>query len=407
MKKYELLAPAGDSEKLSTALLYGADAVYFAGKRFGLRAYAGNFNEQELKQQIETVHKLGKKAYITLNILAHNLDFIGLKEYVEYLDKIGADAVIVADLGIAKFVKEYAPNLDLHISTQANITNKYTAKAYVELGAKRLILARELSLREIKEIRDFLPSEIELETFVHGAICMAYSGRCMLSYYLTGRDANRGACAQPCRWEYSITEKTRKGEQYDIIEDERGTYILNSKDLNVIEHLNKLAEVGITSFKIEGRMKSEYYVATVVNAYRRAIDLLEKDLNNYIVPKQLVEELNKASHRNYTTGFYFGNEDETRQNQETSAPTATHKFIALVLENSVSGKVLIEQRNKFEVGETLEVLSPNENFGKTFNVTELINEDGEKVLVANQVQQKLYLKTNLPLKKGDMLRKEV
>ena len=407
MKKYELLAPAGDSEKLVTALLYGADAVYFAGKRFGLRAYAGNFNEQELKEQIDTVHNLGKKAYITLNILAHNIDFIGLKEYVEYLDRIGADAVIVADLGIAKFVKEYAPRLDLHISTQANITNKYTAKAYVELGAKRLILARELSLREIKEIRDFLPSEIELETFVHGAMCMAYSGRCMLSYYLTGRDANRGACAQPCRWEYSITEKTRKGEQYDIVEDERGTYILNSKDLNVIEYLNKLAEVGITSFKIEGRMKSEYYVATVVNAYRRAIDLLEKDENNYIVPKQLLEELNKASHRNYTTGFYFGNENETRQNQETSTTTATHKFIALVLEDSVGGKVLLEQRNKFEVGDILEVLSPNENFSKIVNVVELTNEDGEKVLVANQVQQKLYLKTNLPLKKGDMLRKEV
>ncbi|MDD4211594.1 MAG: U32 family peptidase [Clostridia bacterium] len=404
MKKFELLAPAGDKNKLSTAFLYGADAAYFAGKRFGLRAYAGNFNEDELKEQIEYAHSLGKKAYITLNILAHNLDFNGLKEYVEYLVEVKADAVIVADLGIAGFVKEYAPNLDLHISTQANITNKYAAKAFVDMGAKRLILARELSLKEIKEIRDYLPEHIELETFVHGAMCMAYSGRCLLSNYLTGRDANRGACAQPCRWEYTITEKSRKNEQYEIVEDERGTFILNSKDLNVIEHLHELAKVGITSFKIEGRMKSEYYVATVVNAYKRAIDMLEKDAESYKVSDEIVEELNKASHRSYTTGFYFGG--EKRNNIESASPIATHQFVAVVLEDAKDGYAFVEQRNKFEIGETLEVLSPSENFNKKIVVTSILSEDKENVTVANLVQHKLYIKTNLNLKAGDMLRKE-
>jgi len=238
-------------------------------------------------------------------------------------------------------------------------------------------------------------------------MCMAYSGRCMLSHYLTGRDANRGACAQPCRWEYTVTEKSRKGEQFEVVEDERGTYIFNSKDLNVIEHLHELAKVGVTSFKIEGRMKSEYYVATVVNAYRRAIDLLEQDQTNYKVPQQLLAELNKASHRDYTTGFYLGNEEKTRQNTDTSAPEATHKFIAYVLEDAKDGYALIEQRNKFIMGDTLEVLSPNETFGSTLTVEEMLNEEKERVEIANQVQQKLYIKTNLPLKLGDMLRKEV
>lgn len=403
MKKFELLAPAGDKEKLHTALLYGADAVYFAGKRFGLRAYAGNFSEDGLKEQIEYIHSFNKKAYITLNIIAHNMDFNGLREYVEYLEQIKADAVIVADLGVAGFVKAYS-NLDIHVSTQANITNKFTAKAYVDMGATRLILARELSLKEIKEIRDFIPEHIELETFVHGAMCMAYSGRCLLSNYLTGRDANRGACAQPCRWEYTITEKSRQGEQYEIVEDERGTFILNSKDLNVIEHLEKLAEAGVTSFKIEGRMKSEYYVANVVNAYRRAIDLLEKEGKNYTVPQELVEELNKSSHRSYTTGFYFGG--EKRNNIESSAPVATYKFIALVLEDYKDGYVLVEQRNKFVVGDELEVLSRGENFNKTVKVMQLLSEEKEPVEVANLVKQKLLLKTELNLKAGDMLRKK-
>jgi|AntRauTorcE11897_2_1112592.scaffolds.fasta_scaffold00001_245 putative protease len=403
MKKIELLAPAGNKSKLKTALLYGADAVYFAGKRFGLRAYAGNFDQDNLKEQVEYIHALNKKAYITLNILAHNLDFNGLKEYVEYLQEIKVDAVIVADLGIARFVKEHAPNVDLHISTQANITNKYSAKAFVDLGAKRLILARELSLKEIKEIKEYLPEEIELETFVHGAMCMAYSGRCLLSNYLTNRDANRGACAQPCRWEYTITEKNRQGEKFEINEDERGTYILNSKDLNFIKHLDELAKVGVTSFKIEGRMKSEYYVATVVNAYRRAIDILNKDVNNYKAPEDLIKELEKASHRNYTTGFYY--KDENPNNLKNSAPKASHKFIALVLEDTKDGYTLVEQRNKFELQETLEVLSPTENLNKKIKIVELLNEDQEQVEVANQVQQKLYVKSNIKLQAGDMLRK--
>jgi putative protease len=401
--KIELLAPAGDSQKLQTAFNYGADAVYLAGKRFGLRAYAGNFEKDELKDKIKYAHNLGKKVYVTLNILAHNTDFVGLREYVEYLKEVKADAVIVADLGIAGFVKEYAPGLDIHISTQANITNKYSAKAFVDMGASRLILARELGLKEIKSIREFLPKSVELETFVHGAMCMAYSGRCLLSNYLTGRDANRGACAQPCRWEYSITEKKRKGEQFEIQEDERGTYILNSKDLNVIEHLNKLAEAGVTSFKIEGRMKSEYYVATVVNAYRRAIDLLESG-EEYKLPKDIVDELKKASHRRYTTGFYFGNED--RNYIEDSAPIATHKFMCYVLEDSKDGYTKVQQRNKFELGETLEILSPTDNFNKTFKVENMLSEEKNEVEVANIVQQKLFIKTgDIKLIAGDILRK--
>lgn len=404
MKQIELLAPAGDLEKLHTAYLYGADACYFAGKRYGLRAYAGNFSNDELKEQIAYAHSLNKKAYITLNILAHNADFEGLEAYVKHLEIVGADAVIVADIGICQFVKEHAPSLDIHISTQANITNKHSAMAFVNMGATRLILARELSLKEIKDIRAHIPKEVELETFVHGAMCMAYSGRCLLSNYLTGRDANRGACAQPCRWEYTVTESKRQGEQFEVTEDEKGTYIFNSKDLNFIAHIDELMKAGVTSFKIEGRMKSPYYVATVVNAYRRAIDLLLKDPQNYAVPKELELELQKASHRRYTTGFYMGNEQ--RNFTETSAPIQSHRFMAIVLSDQKDGKVKLQQRNKFEVGDTLEVLSPTNNFNKQLKVKELKNEDGEIVEVANHVKQVLYLKTDLDLKKGDILRKE-
>lgn len=404
MKKIELLAPAGNNEKLVTACNFGADATYFAGKHFGLRAYAGNFDNDQLKNQVEYVHSLGKKAYITLNIIAHNIDFKELEEYIKFLANIKADAVIVADLGIVSFVKKYAPTLDIHISTQANITNKYSAMEFVNLGATRLILARELSLAEIKEIRAFIPENIELETFVHGAMCMAYSGRCLLSNYLTGRNANCGECAQPCRWEYQITEKKRKGENYEIVEDERGTYILNSKDLNFIRHLDELYKAGVTSFKIEGRMKSVYYVATVVNAYRRAINLLEKAPNTYQVPEELEKELEKASHRRYTTGFYMGN--EARNYIEDSSPIQTHKFMGVVLENSKDGYVLIEQRNKFQLGDILEVLSTTDTFNKLIKVVTLKNEDNEEIEIANQVKQKLYIKTDLKLTVGDILRKQ-
>ncbi len=400
MEKIELLSPAGDIEKLKTAFYFGADAVYMAGKKFGLRAFSSNFDENELKESIEYAHSLGKKCYITLNILAHNGDFNGLEEYVKYLDEIKADAVIVSDIGIMSVVKKVAPNLEIHVSTQANITNKYSAMEFVKYGAKRLVLARELSLKEIKEIRDYIPSDIVIETFVHGAMCISYSGRCLLSNYLTGRDSNRGACVQACRWEYCIREKNRDN-YLEIQEDNKGTYILNSKDLCMIEHIKELYEAGVTSFKIEGRMKSPYYVATVTNAYRRAIDDFyeNKPFNN-----DLKLELEKASHRRYTTGFYFGSNN--KECLETSTPIQSHEFMALVKEDSKDGYALIEQRNRFKVGDELEILSPSNNFNKKIVVTKLLNTEGADVEDAYKVQQPLYIKTDLILHKNDILRKK-
>lgn len=389
----ELLAPAGTFLKLKTAFKFGADAVYFAGKKFGLRAFAGNFEDDEIEKAVNYAHSLNKKVYITVNILAHEADFDGLKEYIEYLDKIGVDAVIVADVGIIKLIRDVAPNLDIHVSTQANVTNSYSAKFFQDMGVKRIVLARELSIEEIKKIHDAVP-DMELEAFVHGAMCISYSGRCLLSNYFTGRDSNRGACVQACRWEYTITEKSRQGQQFPIEEDERGTYILNSKDLCMIKHLKELEEAGVCSFKIEGRMKSEYYVACTVNAYRRAINGEDVDIS----------ELEKSSHRLFTTGFYFGEKD--KECFTSSSPVQTHEFMALVLEDAKDGYVKIEQRNRFKVGDILEVLSPDENFNKKIKITEIKNLKGELIDDAKKVQEVLYLRTELALKEGDILRAE-
>ena len=395
----ELLAPAGTKEKLITAFNYGADACYFAGTKYGLRAYSGNFNNDELRESIEYAHRLGKKCYITVNIVAHNKDFNGLKEYILYLESIKADAVIVSDVGIIKLIREVAPNLAIHISNQANVTNKYAAKFYCDLGVTRIVLARELSLEEIKEIRDFIPKEVELEAFVHGAMCISYSGRCLLSNFLTGRDGNCGACVQACRWEYAISEINRPNEKLPITEDEHGTYILNSKDINMLQHLKELYDAGVTSFKVEGRMKSAYYVATVINAYRRVID------NKFKVTNQLIEELNKTSHRKYTTAFYFG--DENKEDLTSSGYSQTHEFMAIVLEDSKNGVALIEQRNRFKVGDTLEVLSPTKSFNKKIKVEAMLDEKNKVVEDALKVQQKLYLKTSVTLTKGDILRRKI
>ena len=400
----ELLAPAGTFEKMETAFRFGADAVYFAGKKFGLRAFAGNFSDNEIMEATTYAHRIGKKVYITINILAHEGDFIGLKEYLDELVKAKVDAVIVSDLGIIEFIKENAPSLTIHVSTQANILNSYAINFMYKMGVKRVILARELSIEEIKQIRKRIPKDLELESFVHGAMCISYSGRCLLSKYLTGRDANRGACTQPCRWEYTITEKSRKGEEYEIQEDDRGTYILNSKDMMMIDHLKELEDAGVTSFKIEGRMKSPYYVANVVNAYRYALDnmntLKEKDFD------MLKKELCKTSHRKYTAGFYFGAKD--KECLESSMPVQTSEFMASVLADGDGEKVLIEQRNRFKVGDTLEVLSPNKDtFNKTIKIEKMTDENGEEIVDAKDVQQKIYLFTNLNLEKGDILRKEI
>ena len=400
----ELLAPAGNFEKLKTAFNFGADAVYFAGKKFGLRAFAGNFDEEEILKAVEYAHNLNKKVYVTLNIIARDKDFIDMKDYVLFLEKAKVDGVIVADLGVTAFIRQVAPNLAVHVSTQANIINSYSAKLMADLGVKRIVLARELSLEEIKEIRKNLPAEIELETFVHGAMCISYSGRCLLSNYLTGRDSNRGECVQACRWEYTITEKSRKGDGLEIQEDDKGTYILNSKDLNMLENMRDLIEAGVASFKIEGRMKSPYYVATVVNAYRRAIDNIVKD-KEYKVSEELKQELEKTSHRKYTTGFYYGAND--KENILSSMPVQTHEFMALVLEETKDGYALIEQRNRFKVGDKLEILSPKENFNKEIVITEMKNEKGEIVEDAKNVQEKLYIKTDIKLYNNDILRKKI
>ena len=399
--KLELLAPAGDKEKLETALYFGADACYFAGKRWGLRAFAENFEDDELEKYVQIAHSKGKKAYITVNIQAHNQDFEGLADYLKFIEKIKADAIIVSDAGILSLAKQVVPNLDIHLSTQACASNKYSAKFWADAGAKRIILARELSLEEMKEIRDYLPKEIELEAFVHGAMCISYSGRCLLSNYLANRDSNRGECVQACRWQYKIREVSRTGE-LEIEEDDKGTYILNSKDLCLIEHLDKLAKAGITSFKIEGSMKSPFYVATVVNAYRRALDEYIKNPNNFKIDKSLVTELKNCSHREFTTGFLFKGEE--KENIKESLPTSESEFIAVVKDYQ-DGFAFVEQRNRFQVGDTLEILSPSDNFQKTFKVEEMFA-GNEKISVADKVQQIVKLKVPFTLSPNDILRRK-
>ena len=402
MKKIELLAPAGDFERLVTAIHFGADAVYFAGKKFGLRAFASNFDEEEIIKAINYAHERNVKVYITVNILAHNEDFVGLIDYLKFLDKEGADGVIVSDIGIASLVKEYT-NLELHVSTNANITNLHSAKMWVKLGAKRLVLARELSLQEIKEIKNEVGENIDLECFGHGAMCISYSGRCLLSNYLTGRDSNKGECAQPCRWQYALGVKNdiEETNYFPILEDGKGTYILNSKDICMIEHIKELAQAGVTSLKVEGRMKTNYYVATVINAYRRAIDEYYKNLKpsfNYL------EEVRKTSNRDFTTGFYF--ENNSKENLNTSKQSETHKYIAVVLESLDNGYILVEHRNKFLLGEELEILSSGENFNKKFIVEDIIDCENNHLKEVKKIKQHVYIKCPYKLNKYDILRKK-
>lgn len=402
MNKIELLAPVGDKERLIAAIHFGADAVYFAGKRFGLRAFADNFDENEIIESINYAHSHNVRVYITVNILAHNNDFNGLVEYLQFLDKSGADGVIVSDLGIAHLVKQYT-SLELHVSTQANITNFESANVWINFGAKRLVLARELSLLEIKEIKDKIDKDIDIECFAHGAMCISYSGRCLLSNYFTGRDSNKGACAQPCRWNYALSykEDNEDSEYYPIEEDSHGTYILNSKDLCLIEHIKELNEAGINSFKIEGRMKSTYYVATVINAYRRAID---NYLNNKEKTFDYIDELRKTSNRDFTTGFYFNSDKKT--NKISSKLSQTYNFIALVKEDNKNDYCLVELRNKFKVGDTLEVLSSDDNFNKTIKIEEILDQNGNKLEEVKKVKELVYIKTNLRLKSFDILRRK-
>lgn len=404
-QKIELLAPAGDFERLKTAIYFGADAVYFAGKNYGLRAFGANFDTMSIKETMSYIHAHGKRGYVTLNVYARHNDFDGLKDYVQSLVDAGVDAVIISDLGIFSFVHSNFPNLEIHVSTQANTTNSYAAKMWKDLGAARVVLARELDIDEIKNISKNNP-ELEIEAFVHGAMCISYSGRCLLSNYLTGRDSNHGECVQACRWKYSVTEENRPDDKLDLEEDERGTYIFNSKDLCLIDYLDKIIDAGVDSLKIEGRMKSPYYVATVVNAYRRALNHLSECKKNnleFSVPKILKEELEKASHRKYTTGFMF-NDGKARQNYESSIQEQNSKFMAIVLEKQ-NGKILVEQRNKFAVGDELEILSPNDTFNQKIKIEKMTDEFGKEIQEAKNVQQKIWIYTDKNIQNGDILRK--
>ena len=400
----ELLAPAGSMEKLITAIHFGANAVYLAGKRYGLRAYADNFDDDEIKQAVAYAHERNVKVYVTLNIFAKNADFGDLADYLRVLEKANVDAVLISDVGVFDFVRNNS-NLKIHISTQANTTNKHAVKFWHELGAERVVLAREVPLTEINEIAGFCP-DVQLETFVHGAMCISMSGRCLMSNYLSNRDANRGECVQACRWQWQVREVGRE-DYMPVCEDERGTYIFNSKDMNMLAHLPQVLNAGVVSLKVEGRMKSAFYVATVINAYRRALNAIAQDAFDDSLIAELNAELDKASHREYTTGFYF-DEEQSRQYYPSSKATETYKFVAVVKKVNADGTITIEQRNKFVLGETLETLSASTDTNKTFTVTTCVDETGQTVQVCNKVKQILTI--NCPyglLAVGDSLRKTV
>lgn len=393
--KSELLAPAGSLEKLKVAFLYGADAVYVGGKNFSLRQYADNFTAEELAEGIDYAHERQKKVYVAVNIFAKNADFPEAEKYFKFLERIGADAVLITDPGLIALCKKTAPGLEIHLSTQANTLNKYAVRFWAEQGVKRVVLARELGYEEIKEITEYNP-DVEIECFVHGAMCVSYSGRCLLSNYLSERNANRGECVQACRWRYELTAYGRDGDKLELTEDEHGAYILNSRDLNLLKELNKLSEAGVKSFKIEGRMKTVYYLATVVNAYRRAMDGGDINVSE--------AELTKINHRAYTKAYFYGENDKTL-NYDEGQEQGEYEFAAWVI-GYEDGTALVEMRNRFAVGDELEVLSPGDSFLKKFVVGNMTDEDNVPVTDAKLVQQRLKIAVPFKLYAGDILRKK-
>ena len=404
MNKLELLAPAGNFSKLKTAVYYGADAVYIGGKNFSLRAFSDNFTDEEIVEAVKFAHGKNVKIYVTVNIFAKNSDFEKAAEYFRFLERAKVDAVLITDVGLISLCKKVAPELKIHLSTQANTLNKYAVKFWGELGLERVVLARELSLSEIKEISEFNP-ETQLEAFVHGAMCISYSGRCLLSNYFNGRDANRGECVQACRWQYELREKSKNGEFFPIEEDERGSYTLNSKDLNMIEHIDEMAEAGVCSLKIEGRMKSEYYLATVINAYRRAIDEYYKIGDKYKKNKMFYDELLKTNHRVFTTAYMLGENKET-VNYSDSQSAGEKQFIATVLEGTNDeGYFIAEMRNRFKKGDKLELLTPNDNFNSVILPERITDEEGNDIEDAKIVQQKLRIYSDIKVSAGDILRR--
>ena len=391
MKHPELLIPASSLEVLKTAVMFGADAVYIGGEAFGLRAKAKNFSMEEIQEGIAFAHAHDVKVYITANILAHNGDLSGVRAYFEELKEIRPDALIISDPGVFMIAREVCPEIDIHISTQANNTNYGTYQFWHQLGARRVVTARELSMAELKEIREKAPADLEMETFIHGAMCISYSGRCLLSNYFTGRDANRGACTHPCRWKYAIVEETRPGEYMPVYENERGTYIFNSKDLCMIEHIPELIDSGIDSFKIEGRMKTALYVATVARTYRKAIDdylespeLYRENMDWYL------DQISNCTYRQFTTGFFFGKPDESAQIYDNNTYVKEYTYLGIIGECTADGLYRIEQRNKFSVGEQIEIMKPD---GRNIPavVRRIVDEEGQEMQSAPHPKQVLYI----------------
>lgn len=405
MRKTELLIPAGSLDVLKTAVVYGADAVYIGGEAFGLRAKAKNFTKEEIREGIDFAHERGVKVYITANILAHNDDLPGVEEYFKELREAGPDALIISDPGVFAIAKRILPDMEIHISTQANNTNYGTYLFWHQLGAKRVVSARELSLKEIKEIRERIPEDMEIESFIHGAMCISYSGRCLLSNFMTGRDANQGACTHPCRWKYSVVEEKRPGEYMPVYENERGTYIFNSKDLCMIGHIPEMIEAGIDSFKIEGRMKTALYVATVARTYRKAIDDYRESPETYRSNMEWYRsEIGKCTYREFTTGFYFGKADSTAQIYDNNTYVKNYTYLGTVEAVDERGFARIGQKNKFTVGEAIEVMKPD---GRNLEavVRGIYDGEGNSKESAPHPQQVLYVDLGLEMEPYDILRR--
>lgn len=405
-KKIELLAPAGDLEKLKIAFVYGADAVYIGGQIFGLRASARNFSFEDMEEGIRYAHERGKRVYVTLNIIPHNEDLKELPGYLEKLSELKVDAVILSDPGTLMYVKEYAPNLEIHLSTQANNTNYMSANFWYKQGVKRIVLARELSFKEIKEVGDNIPKDLELEGFIHGAMCISYSGRCLLSNYMADRDSNRGQCAHPCRWNYYLVEEKRPGEYIRITEDEKGTYFFNSKDLCMINHIPELINSGIFSLKIEGRMKSIYYVANTVRVYRKAIDEYLESPEKFQFNPEWLEELSKVSHRKFTNGFYLNKPTKDDQLYTSSSYIREYDFIGMVLEyDEKTGLAIVEQRNRMFKGDHIEVIGPDyKSFKQEIKI--MLDDKDNEIDVAPHAQQKIKMSMDKPVEKYYILRRK-
>ena len=404
MRDTELLIPAGSLDVLKTAVIYGADAVYLGGEAFGLRAKAKNFTNEEIKEGIAFAHERGVKVYITANILAHNDDLTGVEQYFEELKDICPDALIISDPGVFAIAKRVLPDMELHVSTQANNTNYGTYLFWHQLGAKRVVSARELSLKEIKEIRAHIPEDMQIESFIHGAMCISYSGRCLLSNFLVGRDANQGACTHPCRWKYSVVEETRPGEYMPVYENERGTYIFNSKDLCMIEHIPELIKAGIDSFKIEGRNKTAYYTACVTGAYRAAVDAYLANPERYVMPQFCLDEVNKVSHREYYTGFYFGPSADG-QHYGDSQYIRDYEVVGMPVCCGADGQAVFALKNRFFRGEELELLQPGRE-PHVFRAENAVNEEGEALALFNVPQMKVQFAFPFPVSEYAILRKK-